>query len=636
MKRILGSVFAIAFAFSVVATPVQGATTAELEALIAQLQAQLAALAGGTTPQGPAVQFNMDLTIGSTGADVTALQQNLVANGYLQMPAGVAYGYFGTLTQSAVARWQAAVGIAPAVGYFGPISRARMNATVVTTPGTPGTPGTSGLSGGAGDIESVEFISSLNNEEVGEDEEDVEVAGWDIEATDGSDIELLAVTLDFDKVSNGAGSDDDLEDYADEVSVWFNGEEVARMDADAFDDDNNFRRSVTLDSGAVIDMEDTGELVVALTGVSNLDSANEEEEWNVSLTSIRFADAQGAIITYSDGADMENPIDNDTTTDSDERQFSFESFATAADVELVVSDGNDDINESRLIQVDDNDDTDGVELFSFELEAEGDSDIEVKDLLIYFTAAGAGAPTVNEIISSAELFIDGDSVGTENITISTVAGTTTFDGIDYVIRAGDTVEVVLEVDVNNLDGASFQDGNTLMAEIRSFERDAIDAEDEEGNDLSTSELSGTASSDAHTFSLTGVMLSGVESNVNTLANDDSTGSISWEFTLDAEDGDLDFNIANKVDVDGSSDDTRFTLSGTDTSIGTTTITLVSGDATSDGSGWVIEDGDDATFILETTFSTLNAGDNGTYRVRLDSVAGIEVDEISQGLLLADN
>ena len=40
------------------------------------------------------------------------------------MPAGVAYGYFGNLTKAAVAAYQTSVGITPAVGYFGPITRA--------------------------------------------------------------------------------------------------------------------------------------------------------------------------------------------------------------------------------------------------------------------------------------------------------------------------------------------------------------------------------------------------------------------------------------------------------------------------------------------------------------------------------
>ena len=52
------------------------------------------------------------------------------------MPAGVSKGYFGSLTRTAVAIWQAANGITPAVGYFGPISRraiAKETETVVAT-----------------------------------------------------------------------------------------------------------------------------------------------------------------------------------------------------------------------------------------------------------------------------------------------------------------------------------------------------------------------------------------------------------------------------------------------------------------------------------------------------------------------
>lgn len=78
--------------------------------------------------------FVTNLTVGSRGSDVVALQQFLVLKGYLQMPAGVAYGYFGPLTKTAVARWQTANGITPAVGYFGPISRATIASQMATSP----------------------------------------------------------------------------------------------------------------------------------------------------------------------------------------------------------------------------------------------------------------------------------------------------------------------------------------------------------------------------------------------------------------------------------------------------------------------------------------------------------------------
>lgn len=69
--------------------------------------------------------FASNLTIGSTGAAVTCLQQALIASGY-NLPAG-ATGYFGAQTQTAVAAWQEANSISPATGYFGAISRAAFN-----------------------------------------------------------------------------------------------------------------------------------------------------------------------------------------------------------------------------------------------------------------------------------------------------------------------------------------------------------------------------------------------------------------------------------------------------------------------------------------------------------------------------
>ena len=102
------------------------------------------------TPSAGACSFTQSLTVGSRGDDVKCLQT------YLNV--SPQSGYFGPLTQAAVAKWQADNGVSPAAGYFGSISRAKYNALVagggVTTP--PGTtppvvtvPGT-GLSVSAG------------------------------------------------------------------------------------------------------------------------------------------------------------------------------------------------------------------------------------------------------------------------------------------------------------------------------------------------------------------------------------------------------------------------------------------------------------------------------------------------------
>lgn len=73
--------------------------------------------------------FTTNLTIGNTGPQVIELQTWLENNGFLMMPTGVIKGYFGSITRSALAKYQLSQKINPAVGYFGPITRERINAS---------------------------------------------------------------------------------------------------------------------------------------------------------------------------------------------------------------------------------------------------------------------------------------------------------------------------------------------------------------------------------------------------------------------------------------------------------------------------------------------------------------------------
>jgi hypothetical protein len=74
--------------------------------------------------------FARDLTLGSTGSDVTSLQLFLISeatgSAATTLSGSGATGYFGALTRAALAEYQAATGIAPAAGYFGPLTRARV------------------------------------------------------------------------------------------------------------------------------------------------------------------------------------------------------------------------------------------------------------------------------------------------------------------------------------------------------------------------------------------------------------------------------------------------------------------------------------------------------------------------------
>ena len=95
---------------------------------------------GGSTGGSCSATFTRDLTIGSTGSDVMALQQILNQSASTQVAASGAGSpgnestYFGSLTQKALAKWQAAHNVSPASGYFGPITRAAIAASCGGTP----------------------------------------------------------------------------------------------------------------------------------------------------------------------------------------------------------------------------------------------------------------------------------------------------------------------------------------------------------------------------------------------------------------------------------------------------------------------------------------------------------------------
>lgn len=598
----LGLVFS-SFAYAV---PAKAATTAELEAQVAALLAQIQALQGGSSVSAGAA-FTMDMTIGASGAEVTRLQNWLISKGY-SIPAG-ATGYFGAQTAAAVAKYQMAKGITPAAGYFGPMTRAAVNAeggssTGGNTGGNTGGSTGGDLEGGAGSIDEAELISGFSNEEVGEDEEDVEVYGLEITADDGSDIELTAVRVVFDEGT----ADEDFDNYASEVSIWFDGEEVARLDADEFNDDNDWSKTVSLDDGAIIRADEAGELMIAVSGISNLDSGDDTETWDVAITSVRFVDADGATVSDTNTGD----IDAAAT-----RTFSFEFFATAADAELALSltdgDDADDINDAHVIDIDDNDDTDGVEILAFTMEVEGDSDLTVDELPVLLTATGVN---IEDAVTNVSLWLDDEEIGSENTTAAAVTETVTFDDLDLVLEAGESYDFMVTVDLVSTAGA-IDNGDTLKAEITSTQFNAADIEDESGEDLANGDRTGTASGEASSLRDSGIMVEFVSADAEvttvgdaaatTPTSDIGTFTITFDVTAFDTDAYIDLSAPLAAGGTGESD---LTITGAGTVV--STIDTTSG-ADQGTDGFLVDE--DATERFEITTS-ITATTDGFFQVAL--------------------
>ena len=142
---VIGLATAVLFVGLAMATPVKKAAAetveelqAQIQALlqqIAQLQNQLAALQGetpsGTSTSDYCYNFTRNLTIGSTGDDVKALQRILISEGVWTTPSVGATGYFGPITKNSLAAFQdkhaaeilIPLGLTKGTGYFGPSTR---------------------------------------------------------------------------------------------------------------------------------------------------------------------------------------------------------------------------------------------------------------------------------------------------------------------------------------------------------------------------------------------------------------------------------------------------------------------------------------------------------------------------------
>lgn len=129
-------------------------TIEQLLAQIAALQVQLQALQAGTSAPSAACSFTRSLYLGvSSGDDVKCLQMYLNAAGHPVASSGAgSMGnetmFFGSRTKAAVASWQAANGVSPAVGYFGPLSQAKYSSMA----GVPGVPGATPAPGVPGNV----------------------------------------------------------------------------------------------------------------------------------------------------------------------------------------------------------------------------------------------------------------------------------------------------------------------------------------------------------------------------------------------------------------------------------------------------------------------------------------------------
>jgi len=613
---------AAAMMISLFAPAAKAQTAEELQTQINDLMAQIATLQaqvgqGGTSASGVCpYTWTRDLNMGATGADVMKLQQFLNANADTRVSAsgagsvGAETEYYGPATGAAVAKFQVMhraeiltpLGMVNPSTYFGPSTRAKANSVCVTapvvTPGTPTPTPVSELEGGAGSI-TVNDSSTFAAEEVGEGEEDVEVLEYEVGA-EGSDIAISSVKVEF--VQGTAADSENLADYAESVSIWFDGEKVGESDANDFSESSDvYTRSISLDDGVIIRDGDTETLVVAVTALNNLDSGDiDTDAWTADVLNVRFLDAEGVTTT------------EDTDGDALEQTFDFAAFADSTDLELKVSSGDVAINDARVINVHATNITDNVELLSFNVEAEGNSDVLIKDLPVVITTTETTGDDPDDLITLLYLYADGVKIGSESL-VTTDANnsseTVTFNDIDFTVDAGATVEFVVKAKLVALSGA-LDAGDTISADITATERALINAQDESGEDVATGDMTGTATGDAHSVRDTGINVAFVSSSATIThtgdpagTNDHDQGTFKIAFDVTAFDGDMYFDGTAPTEAGTAEHD--LAIAGAETVLGSV-ITSTSG-ATLSGTvnadaRFLIKEGTTESFEITVTLA----------------------------------
>lgn len=559
----------------------------DLQAQVQALIAQLTALQSGSQATA-SMTFTRDLTIGSSGADVTALQNWLITRGH-SIPAG-ATGYFGAQTRTALAAYQSANGIVPAAGYFGPVTRAKVVATGGTTTPKPDDSGSnsSGLKGGEASLERLR----VNDGEDSDLEEGgtAEIAEIQFNVKDG-DVRLNRLDLTF--VPEAGNSEDEPWKAFDTVRLLADGKEIAEADVsdedDWLDEDEPYVFRFA-NIAHVIRENKTAKITVEIEAQNGVVDSGTSDSWTlyVDTNGIRAVDSEG----------IQQYIGNASQT------VSFDLVEEGDGEELTVRTSSEDPNASTLAVEDDKRST-WYTVFAFDLEAE-ENDIELDRLPIDFTT---GTSDADDVIDDVRLKIDGKTFDDFDWNGSGTFASTTFDiDRDATIDEGDRIEVTVEVRFKAANGVNYAPGETIQASVRGENIKAEGADDLVGD--------GNATGDTHTLQISGINVertnrSAVATSADGADNDYATYTIEVDVTAFEQDV-----FIPQSAVDAFSYQIEKASDGTIVAAATATSSSLSSNASTQGNYYRVSEGQTKKFTFTATFNPLDTDESQSYRMQL--------------------
>lgn len=641
---------AVAMLFTLT-TPAKAATAEELQQMINTLTAQIAALQGQVGQGGQSTAsgvcpytWTRSLKTGTTGADVMKLQQFLNADAETRVSAsgvgsvGMETEYFGPATAAAVSKFQVKYrsdvlspsGLVNPTGFFGPGSMAKAN--MICNSQTAGDDSsddssddsddtsddsddtTSGDLSGEASLNNVEVADGEDSDDVEEGSEDAQVAEITVEFADG---DAMVTRLDIALDATTDGNDDvDPWDTFEEVSLWVDGDEIARMDVtdedDYLDEDLGTLRFSGLDIVAMEDEEVV--IVVAVSTGNSVDGVSDGADWDVAATGLRFVDADDVTSTETTSYDLQTAASSYAGATG---EFTIEAAGAGDSLDLETSSDDPDATTISL----DEDNNVEASIFAFELSAEdSDGDVDLNEIVIDVTVTTAS--DVDDLVNDFRIEIDGESFAAESYTGTGMSAELTFDiDGDFTIAADEVATVVLFADFEDME--SGDEGSTIFASTSPSDIDA------EGADDIT--VGGSAKvGETHTLRTEGLDLGDVTDGtgssdstqvVSGVATDANYGTMFLTYEITAF-GDNLFIKADQASRGASTTaGVAYTIedsSGAASTTGAVSVTYDIEGADESGGYFELEDGE--TYEMTVTVNSYNpVGTGGTYNLQILSV-----------------
>ncbi len=477
--------------------------------------------------------FSTNLTVGSTGADVAALQTWLNTNGF-SIPAiasGVATpGYFGSQTKMAVQKYQTSKGI-PSTGFVGPLTRAALNGTasVASVPssacpvgytctpvagapvGTPVVSGSITTPGIAGTLAvSLQGSPSGASLDKGEAED---VARYKLQAA-ASDEQVTSISLDFD------------------TRLWLIAGSVTIKD----------------DSGAVVAQKsgltanDFTELTVGSSyrlyvPVNYIVPKAATRYFTINVTMLPISDRSAATVTI--GQAQVRAVDgtgvSDTQTVGDDRTFSY----TGSNTGSVIATLNANSPLKRLVQISNSTKTEGVVLAKFDLKSQN-RDAVLRTLKVYINTDGTSVNTLftRFQIQAGSMTYTANTTNVDTLGNTTSSSTLTFTDLNIPLAKDVYTTVTVLGDVAQPSSTGALDGKSASSTIKANTTN-VAAEDSTYNTVSVNTTTLTGSD--ITVSASGAILSAMSATLGSpvLSNNVTVAQpVSFTYTITAGDNTL--------------------------------------------------------------------------------------------------